>query len=143
MKVKVPVRPSEFFDRLTILVNKVYNCPKESDVTKSLIELMALIKETDYAPVKKDIFRVAEALRNLRDANKDLWNLEEMVRIVEGDNERLEISDQIREFNHKRWEYKHDIDEAFSSITETKDYSNGYKQEAEEALEKIKKEKKF
>lgn len=125
-EIVLRVSPSEFFDKLTIAVNKVYNVTEEDAVAGAMADLIRLcshvsnLQGAGFTP--EDFGRCANGLMILRDTNKLLWNLEEEVRATEDSAERLKISDEIRDQNWERHDTKAWIDEQFDALTEVKDY---------------------
>lgn len=124
MKIKAPISPGEFFDKLTILVNKVYHCKDDHDVKWAMIGLIELAGS--YPGMSAgDWNKIADGLLGIRDANKELWHLEELVRKDPGErvHDRLKVSDVIREKNFDRYEAKQWVDEQLDATREIKDYA--------------------
>lgn len=121
MRIKVPISPGEFFDKLTIQVNKVYSC-KGLSVTKAALGLLELAGHFPGATMG-DFLKISHAVEELRDTNKQLWDLEELVRVTKDPGERLMISDKIRELNSQRSEVKNVISEQLGGLQEVKDYA--------------------
>lgn len=122
--MKCEITHGEYFDRLTILVNKVYNCRKPEDVLKAMMDLIRL--STDFRDSGRAA-TISDQITALRDTNKKLWELEEYVRVEQDGIKRLAASDKIRELNGDRAGLKASIDELYGCIPEVKDYGSSSK----------------
>ena len=117
--------PGEYFDKLTILINKVYNCTDRWDVLDAVVALGQLFD--GFPSVSKEEFNeIATGLKELRDINQKLWIYEEDVRKIVNPTERLAMSDTIRELNAQRSEIKNVITEHLGGLREVKDYDTGH-----------------
>ena len=122
--MKIEITEAEFYDRLLILINKVYCCDKTQDIRASVQQLIHLCCSEGYRGYP------SERIKDLRDANIDLWNLEEEVRGEPDDERRLLLSDQIREKNRLRSLAKRQIytdGGGSNGGSEVKDYGDGKK----------------
>jgi hypothetical protein len=116
--------PGEYFDKITILVNKVFHCKEDHEVMWATIGLLELAGSSTGFTLE-DWKKLANGLNGLRDANKQLWELEERVSDTSlSPEERLSLSDKIRELNYERWECKNWIDEQLDGTQEVKNYDS-------------------
>lgn len=125
MKIIVPISPGEFFDKLTILVNKVYHCKNNDDLIWAIIGLIELAGSYKGAR-KEDWNRIADSLMSIRNANKELWHLEEQVRAIPSTQfgDKLIVSEEIRTKNAERWKAKRSINDQLGATREVKDYAS-------------------
>lgn len=126
MEIKTPLSPGEFFDKLTILVNKVFYCPNTTDVKLAIIQLTELCGSFPGMTLG-DWTKIEDDLINLRNINKALWSLEELARSnkLEQIAEPLKAWKAIRDNNLERSQAKNLINDSLGAIAEVKDYDTG------------------
>ena len=124
--MKCEISYGEFFDKFTILVNKIYNCKDRSDVVNAMFQLMELSScfSDQTRPGRPDLHQFILELRNV---NKELWDLEDKVRVCTDRDLRLRVSDEIRELNAQRSRAKAAINGWYGDTQEIKDYATGTK----------------
>lgn len=120
--MEIEITTGEFFDRFTILINKIYYCKDKNDVVISINELIKLSKcfeEIKPAGLKQ----ISADLKKLRDINKELWQLEEIARTDMSAYDPMKVWKSIREQNKERNLIKNNISKVFMEEREVKDYT--------------------
>ncbi len=124
MEIKTPLSPGEFFDKFTILVNKVYCCENKEDVMWAMIGLVELAAAAKQVMSQSDWEQIALPLTELRDANIVLWELENQLRRRAPTDIEGIASDSvdIRNKNADRWDEKDSINDLLLGTMEVKEH---------------------
>jgi len=117
--INIPVSYGELFDKISILQIKLLEI-KSDNVKKELDLLLEKIKNIDIDP---------DLVHKLKTVNKNLWDIEDRLRIKEKekefDEEFIELARSVYFTNDKRAAIKKQINvELNSDIVEEKQYVN-------------------
>ena len=122
--ILAPVSLGELIDKITILEIKQIHMTgiKLKNVDK---ELKLLRKILQYENLEIDI----NLINNLKEVNKNLWEIEDNIRIKERnqefDKEFLELARSVYKENDKRAYIKKEINQKYNSeLVEEKSYNN-------------------
>ena len=120
----VPVSIGELVDKITILEIKQIHMTgiKQKNVAKELKLLKSLIQD-------KNLEIDTNLINNLKEVNKNLWKIEDSIRIKEKnqefDKEFIELARSVYKENDKRASIKKEINLQYhSELVEEKSYNN-------------------
>ena len=120
----VPVSIGELVDKITILEIKQKHMTgiKQKNVGKELKLLKSLIQD-------KNLEIDTNLINNLKEVNKNLWKIEDSIRIKEKnqefDKEFIELARSVYKENDKRASIKKEINLQYhSELVEEKSYNN-------------------
>ena len=124
-KILAEISAGELFDKITILEIKkarISNKEKLYDIEKELLSLNETVK--NFIPDQKDI---SKYIKNLKDINLKLWDIEDNKRAAEKnkefDEKFIELARSVYKFNDERAKIKLAINVALgSNIKEVKSY---------------------
>jgi len=124
-KILAEISAGELFDKITILEIKkarISNKEKLYDIEKELLSLNETVK--NFIPDQKDI---SKYIKNLKDINLKLWDIEDSKRAAEKnkkfDEKFIELARSVYKFNDERAKIKLAINVALgSNIKEVKSY---------------------
>jgi len=127
MAVNVPVSWGELLDKITILqikAVKISDADKLANVNHELQTLLAVVEAT--GPLSAD---VEAAMDGLRDANMELWDIEDNIRTCERDkrfdDEFIKLARSVYYTNDRRAELKKRINTLLGSeLVEEKSYED-------------------
>ncbi|MBI86348.1 MAG: hypothetical protein CMJ81_24385 [Planctomycetaceae bacterium] len=127
MNIDIEISLGEFFDKLTILQikqDKITDADKLENINK---ELAYLIAKLENASISLDV--VAEEFSALRKSNEALWEIEDAIRIKEGQGEFdqafIELARSVYVNNDERAEIKRTINQKLgSNFVEEKSYAS-------------------
>jgi hypothetical protein len=125
MQPRVPVSVGELLDKLSILHTKAANIADAAKLANVERERMALQQEVDALGLDKD--RYADWEQRLGDVNGRLWEIEDRIRVCEGEknfgDEFIELARAVYKTNDLRAASKREINEATGSeLLEEKSY---------------------
>ena len=122
--ILAPVSLGELIDKITILEIKQIHMTgiKLKNVDKELKLLKNILQDTN---LEIDI----DLINNLKEVNKNLWEIEDNIRIKERnqefDKEFLELARSVYKENDKRASLKKEINQQYNSeLVEEKSYNN-------------------
>ena len=120
----IPVSNGELIDKYTILLIK-QEFIKDSNKLKKVEDEINVLKSFVKELIHK--YDIQELMNNLKNINKELWNIEDNIRLKEKaqlfDKEFIELARSVYFTNDKRAEIKNIINEKTnSSIFEVKSY---------------------
>ena len=122
--ILAPVSLGELIDKITILEIKQIHMAgiKLKNVDKELKLLKNILQDTN---LEIDI----DLINNLKEANKNLWEIEDNIRIKERnqefDKEFVELARSVYKENDKRAYIKKEINQKYNSeLIEEKSYNN-------------------
>ena len=120
----IPVSNGELIDKYTILLIK-QEFIKDSNKLKKVEDEINVLKSFVKELIHK--YDIQELMNNLKNINKELWNIEDNIRLKEKaqlfDKEFIELARSVYFTNDKRAEIKNIIKEKTnSSIFEVKSY---------------------
>ncbi len=123
MQIQTPLSPGEFFDKFTILVNKVYCCEDGNNVMWAMIGIVELATAARSVMEQSDWEQIRQTLLDLRNVNKELWALEHEVRRREPKDLEGIANDSIdiRVKNNIRWNVKRVMNEMLDGTLEVKE----------------------
>tara|TARA_B100000809_G_C14727222_1_gene383606 strand:- start:11 stop:412 length:402 start_codon:yes stop_codon:yes gene_type:complete len=127
MNIDIEISIGEFFDKLTILQikqDKITDAAKLENINKELAYLNAKLEN---ANISLDV--VADEFAALRKSNEALWEIEDAIRIKEGQGEFdqafIELARSVYVSNDERAEIKRTINQKLgSSFVEEKSYAS-------------------
>ena len=120
----IPVSNGELIDKYTILLIK-QEFIKDSNKLKKVEDEINVLKLFVKELIHK--YDIQELMNNLKNINKELWNIEDNIRLKEKaqlfNKEFIELARSVYFTNDKRAEIKNNINEKTnSSIFEVKSY---------------------
>ena len=122
--ILVPVSLGELIDKITILEIKQIHMTgiKLKNVDKELKLIKNILQDTN---LEIDI----DLINNLKEVNKNLWEIEDNIRIKERnqefDKEFVELARSVYKENDKRASLKKEINQKYNSeLIEEKSYNN-------------------
>ena len=127
MNIDIEISLGEFFDKLTILQikqDKITDAAKLENINNELAYLNAKLEN---ANISLDV--VADEFAALRKSNEALWEIEDAIRIKEGQGEFdqafIELARSVYVSNDERAEIKRAINQKLgSSFVEEKSYAS-------------------
>ena len=127
MNIDIEISLGEFFDKLTILQikqDKITDAAKLENINNELAYLNAKLEN---ANISLDV--VADEFAALRKSNEALWEIEDAIRIKEGQGEFdqafIELARSVYVSNDERAEIKRTINQKLGSIfVEEKSYAS-------------------
>ena len=127
MNIDIEISLGEFFDKLTILQikqDKITDAAKLYNINKGLASLNAKLEN---ANISMDV--VGDEFAALRKSNEALWEIEDAIRIKEGQGEFdqafIELARSVYVSNDERAEIKRTINQKLGSIfVEEKSYAS-------------------
>ena len=127
MNIDIEISLGEFFDKLTILQikqDKITDAAKLENINKELAYLNAKLEN---ANISLDV--VADEFAALRKSNEALWEIEDAIRIKEGQGEFdqvfIELARSVYVSNDERAEIKRAINQKLgSSFVEENSYAS-------------------
>ena len=122
--ILAPVSLGELIDKITILEIKQIHMTgiQRKNIDKELKLLKYIIKDKN---LEIDI----DLINNLKEVNKNLWEIEDNIRIKEGnqdfDKEFIELARSVYKENDRRASIKKEINQKYNSeLVEEKSYNN-------------------
>jgi hypothetical protein len=127
MAVKIPVSWGELLDKLTILqikMERIEDPEKRRNVQKELITLDAVWRDRGVPALELD-----ELVRQLRQINEQLWDIEDAIRLCERQQEFgarfVQLARSVYQSNDRRAAVKYQINRLLDSeIVEEKSYES-------------------
>ena len=127
MIVNAPISLGELIDKITILLiknEKINDEIKKIHVSKELIELQKVLAAT-----KIDDKKIEPLIKQLKEINLKLWNIENQIRICEKKNnfkdDFIQLARSVYKYNDDRAKIKLIINNDFgSSLIEIKSYED-------------------
>tara|TARA_B100001057_G_C22376206_1_gene766603 strand:- start:179 stop:553 length:375 start_codon:yes stop_codon:yes gene_type:complete len=120
--VAVPISLGELVDKITILEIKEYKLEnnKAKNVINELNQLTIILNNLDFVIKEK-------LIDNLREVNKNLWEIEDLIRLKEKENnfddEFIKLARAVYKNNDERSKIKRNINIIYKSdIIEEKSY---------------------
>ena len=120
--VAVPISLGELIDKITILEIKEYKLEnnKAKNVINELNQLTIILNNLDFVIKEK-------LIDNLREVNKNLWEIEDLIRLKEKENnfddEFIKLARAVYKNNDERSKIKRNINIIYKSdIIEEKSY---------------------
>jgi len=121
--MKIEVSNGELIDKVSILSIKLENIKDESKLVNIRKEYNLLLKEMQAIKINTD----SKEYRELQSVNRELWEIEDKIRVKEAnqefDNEFIQLARSVYFKNDNRFEIKKRINAMTNSLlTEEKEY---------------------